>query len=99
MGILRRTRRAEQDLIDIWLWIAADSPSAADRLLARIDSTCRRLAEHPRLGPARPDIAADARAFVVGRYLVLYRLTDNGIEIVRVVHGARDLPALLDEEP
>jgi toxin ParE1/3/4 len=50
------------------------------------------------MGPARPDIAPDARAFVVGRYLVLCRLVDDGIEIIRVVHGARDLPGIFAEE-
>jgi toxin ParE1/3/4 len=97
MGAWRRTRRAEQDLIDIWLWIAADNPPAADRLLDRIDATCGRLADNPRMGPARPDIAPDARSFVVGRYLVLYRLVDDGIEIVRVLHGARDVPRVAGE--
>lgn len=46
-------------------------------------------------GPLRPDIAADARALTVGNYLVLYRLTPAHVEIVRIVHGARDLTTLL----
>jgi toxin ParE1/3/4 len=49
------------------------------------------LADNPRLGRARPEIAPDARAWSVGRYLVLYREQDDGIEIVRVVHGASRL--------
>jgi hypothetical protein len=49
------------------------------------------LAENPRLGRLRPEIAPDARAWIVGRYLVLYRAQDGGIEVVRVVHGAREI--------
>ena len=81
--------RAETDLLEIWLFIARHNPPAADRLLDRIEAHCRRLARHPGLGRARPDIAPDARAWVVGRYLILYRASGDGIEVVRVVHGAR----------
>jgi toxin ParE1/3/4 len=87
----RYTKRpkAEADLLEIWLYVAQDSPRAADRLLDRIETQCRLLADNPRLGRARPDVAPDARAWIVGRYLVLYRERDDGIEVVRVVHGAR----------
>lgn len=47
------------------------------------------------MGPARPDIAKEMRYHPVGSYLLLYRLIKNGVEIVRVVHGARDLLALI----
>jgi toxin ParE1/3/4 len=87
----RYTKRpkAEADLLEIWLYVAQESPRAADRLLDRIEARCRLLANNPRLGRARPEIAPDARAWLVGRYLVLYREQNDGIEVVRVVHGAR----------
>lgn len=89
----RYTKRpkAEADLLEIWLYIAQDSPRAADRLLDRIEAQCRLLADNPRLGRPRPEIAPDARAWIVGRYLVLYQEQDGGIEVVRVVHGAREI--------
>jgi toxin ParE1/3/4 len=49
------------------------------------------------MGPSRPDIAPTLRCFRVGNYLIFYRQAQDGAEIVRVVHGARDLPALFDE--
>jgi toxin ParE1/3/4 len=95
MPRLARSARAEEDLIEIWLRVASDNPAAADKLLDAIDSACRRLAKNPRLGPARPDLAAGLRYFPVGRHLVLYREVPDGAEIVRVLHGARYLPDLL----
>ncbi|MGH6903894.1 MAG: type II toxin-antitoxin system RelE/ParE family toxin [Geminicoccaceae bacterium] len=89
MGRFTKRPKAEADLLAIWLYIAQDSPRAADRLLDRIEAQCRLLADNPRLGRARPEIAPDARAWIVARYLVLYREQDDGIEVVRVVHGAR----------
>jgi len=92
---LIRTAGAEEDLIDIWLSIARDNTKAADSLLDRIDDVCASLAAFPELGPARPDLAPELRTMPVGRYLILYRILSETVEIVRVVHGARHLPDLL----
>jgi toxin ParE1/3/4 len=94
MPEIRRTAQAEEDLIELWLYIAQDNPGAADRLLDEIEDKCLLLAANPRLGPARPDIAPDCRSFPVGRYLILYRLIPDGIEVVRVVQGSRRLEDL-----
>jgi toxin ParE1/3/4 len=90
-----RSPTAESDLIDIWCNVALDSPTAADRLLDVIAERIWQLALFPDSGPARPDIAEDARVLTVGRYLVLYRQDREKIEIVRIVHGTRDVTALL----
>lgn len=87
--IAKRTAQAEQDLIDLWLYIAQDNPDAADRMLDELESKFQLLAEQPYLGPARPEIAQEMRLFPVGSYLILYREVTGGVEIVRVVHGAR----------
>jgi toxin ParE1/3/4 len=89
-----RTRRARQDLIEIWCHIGRDDPAAADRQLDRIDARCALLAKHPQLGPERADIRPGLRYLVVERYVILYRMVEGGVEIVRVVHGARNLPNL-----
>ena len=95
MPVIRRTAKAEEDLVDIWIYIARDNPDAADRLLEEIDRKFVLLAENPRLGRARPDIAPEFRHWPVGNYLILNRLLPDGIEVVRVVHGARRLDRLL----
>jgi toxin ParE1/3/4 len=61
MPDIRRTAQAEEDLIELWLYIAHDNPGAADRLLDEIEDKCLLLAANPQLGPARPDIAEDCR--------------------------------------
>lgn len=95
MPTIKRTAQAEEDLIDIWLYIAHDDVRAADRVLDDIEEKFLLLADQPGLGPARPDIAPDLRYSPVRRYLILYRQITDGIEIVRVVHGARDVPTLM----
>lgn len=94
MARFTRTAQAEEDLIEIWTYVAADNVDAADRLLDRIDDVCGQLAENPRMAPLREDLSKELRALVVGRYLLLYRERSFGAEIVRVVHGARHLPDL-----
>ncbi|PKQ08243.1 MAG: plasmid stabilization protein [Alphaproteobacteria bacterium HGW-Alphaproteobacteria-11] len=91
MARVHRTRKARADLVGIWRFVATDNPDAADALLDRLDEACRKLAEHPRSGPARHDIRPGLRYLVVDAHLILYRIVGDGIEIVRVVHGRRDL--------
>jgi toxin ParE1/3/4 len=90
-----RTKRARDDLLDIWTFIAAEDPSAADSQLDRIDEQCQGLADNPHLGPRRDDVRPGMRYLVVGTYLILYRVVDGDVEIVRIIHGRRDLFALL----
>jgi toxin ParE1/3/4 len=92
---LRRTAQAEQDLIDIWAYIARDNPAAADRLLDLLDEKSQALARNPQIGMAREDVTAGVRHFPVGKYLILYRDLGDGVEVVRYVRGMRRLRDLL----
>ncbi|MDR3510584.1 MAG: type II toxin-antitoxin system RelE/ParE family toxin [Caulobacteraceae bacterium] len=96
MSRVTRTAQASADLDDIWLHVALDNPAAADLLIDLIVGRCQDLAEHPHLGPARPEIAPEARMLVIGDYLALYRVQNDRVEIVRVIHGARRLEGLFD---
>jgi toxin ParE1/3/4 len=95
MAKFKLTPAAEQDLQEIWLYIAQDKPTAADQLLVRIETQCELLANHPQLGPARDDIAKGLRYHPLANYLILYRVIPQGVEIVRVAHGARNILDLL----
>ena len=91
MPLIQRTAQADEDLIDLWVYIAQDNPKAADHLLDEFENKFALLSEQPRIGSVRSDIAPGLRHFPVGNYLILYREIAHGIEVVRVVHGARRL--------
>lgn len=85
-----------KDLDEIWdyIGIRKKRPAAASRQIEVLYEKFRLLAANPFLGEARDDLAKDIRAFVVRPYLVLHRPQTDGIEVVQVVHSARDLNAV-----
>lgn len=98
MASYRLTSKAEEDLLGIWSYIAEQRPASATKLIRSFHQHFTLLAEHPQLGQARPDIAPGLRYFPMKRYLILYRQTPDRVEVVRVVHGSRDLGALFETE-
>ncbi|MFO1103584.1 MAG: type II toxin-antitoxin system RelE/ParE family toxin [Methylocystis sp.] len=89
-----RTARAEEDLIEIWTYIARDNQNAADRTLDALERKTRLLGSYPQIGRTRPDIGEGVRSAVSGAYLILYRLHGNHMEVVRYVHMRRRLEGL-----
>jgi len=65
--------------------------------MRRFEAAENRLADFPELGPIHPNIGSDARCWVVGDYLILYRVSAGKVEIVRIIHGARDLGEVFDQ--
>ena len=82
---------AEQDVLDIWLYIAEDSPVNADRFLDRLEGKALKLAEFTEIGIDRPELAVDLKSFPVDRYVLYYRANTGGIELVRGLNGSRDI--------
>lgn len=91
MGRIVRSAAAERDLIENWAYIAEDNLEAADRLLDKINDTLQTLAEQPEMGRERPVLGPDLRSFPTEPFVVFYREAADGIEIVRVLHGRRDV--------
>jgi plasmid stabilization system protein ParE len=86
----------EGDLREIRDFIAKDSPQSARRLMVRFVGAFRLLADHPELGHVREDLPVPSlRFWPVGSYLVVYRAA-KPIEIVAVIHGARDVPTVVN---
>ena len=94
------TRLARQDLEEIWDYVAADDPNAAERVLTNIEATIRKLAKTPGLGHFREDLADRRhRFFLVHSYLIIYRPSTRLSEIIRVLHASRDIRDLLGLTP
>ena len=87
---------ARLDLIEIRDFISRDSRIAARKVLAGIRAACRLLAKRPEIGHLRTDLVAEPlRFWPVYSYLIVYRPESEPIEIVRVLHGARDVSAII----
>lgn len=93
--------RAREDLLEIYVLIGLDQPNVAERYFDRIETIANLLADQPRLGARRPDIAPSVRMLVEHPYLILYETVpdiDIGpverVEIVRIVDGRRELSNL-----
>jgi toxin ParE1/3/4 len=95
---LERTPRAIEDLRDIWSYIAADNEHAADRLVHELATLFDKTADFPELGRAVDRIVPGHRLLTRGSYLLIYRILpqQHAVELVRVVHGARNWPELFD---
>ena len=96
MNPVVHTRAARADLDEIWDYIARDNLSAADEMIDRLVAQAQLIATQPRMGRSRFDLATELRSFPVGDYLLFYRPTDHqGIQVVRILHGRRDITAKL----
>lgn len=88
------TPQARTDLIDIWNYIAEDSLENADRVLERLYDAFTRLSDTPGMGHHRKDLADTRHRFwTVYSYVIAYRDQTRPLEIIAIVHGARQLEA------
>jgi toxin ParE1/3/4 len=87
---------AREDLAAIWDYIALekDRPLAARRQLQRLRDRFATLAANPLLGEVRDDLRAGLRVFSADRYVICYDPIEDGVEIVAVLHGARDIESI-----
>ncbi len=86
------TALARSDLLELTTYIAADNPFAARQVTVRIKTTSLLLSEHPRIG--RGGRVSSTRELVVPRtpYIIVYRLRQEEVLILRIRHGARRWP-------
>jgi len=90
--------QALADLAEIWSYIAADNVSAADAIVDLIGDKVQALSRQPGMGRARPELADELRSLPAGRYVIFYLPLSNGVDIVRILHGARDIEAIFQDE-
>ena len=90
--------QAESDLDDIFDYVARESGGTeiADRLIDSITGRFLLLARHPHIGRSRDDeLRPGLRSFAVGEYVIIYRVQNSDVLILRVLQGRRDIAGLL----
>src|SRR5262245_28767019 len=101
--IIQRTE-AQGALADAFAYFGQDSLDAALRILGAAEKTFQQLAMMPGIGERFPtnrlELADVRRIGITGfrKYQVYYRPIDNGIEVLRVLHGARDAERILGSD-
>jgi len=91
-----RTDQAQRDLEEILSFLDDWSPSAANRFAKTLRERTESLARMPEIGRSREELAPGLRSLTAGRYLIFYRPTEDGIMVIRVAHGSRDIPGLFE---
>jgi len=95
MGTVRRFPAAERDLLEIGRYIARDSVVNAERFVDAIARECQKLADSPfTLGQSCEGLHPELRRHNFKRYAIIYRPVTEGIELVGVFHGSRELEAI-----
>ncbi len=94
------TPSAKRNINDIWDYIANDSIEAADRVLDALESAMIKISKNPGVGHWREELADKRHRFLlVYSYLIVYRHEAKPLQIVRVLHAARDLQNILGLSP
>ncbi len=99
MSLYLLTPQAEEDLFDIWSYIAQDSLNAANRVEAEIYAACAFLASTPQVGHGRSDLTDRSVRFWTlphfSHYVIVYDPACHPLRIIRILHGATDIPSRL----
>ena len=95
MGTAQYTPLARNDLQEIKAYIAQDNPKAALQYMRILKQKCDMLAQTPTIGVCREEYC-NLYKFPVDKYLIFYRIAESGIEVIRILHGARDIQSILN---
>jgi toxin ParE1/3/4 len=91
MNLYRLSKEAEQDLEDLWVYLAQRNDIAGDRQVAKLLDRFPMLAQFPTMGVSRHQLLEGLRSFPVKPYIIFYILIPDGIEILRIIHQSRDI--------
>ena len=96
---LRWAPAAKRDLREVWRYYAnAASPKVADQLLIKITDAVAKAAERPLLYRPRDSLLPGLRAVIVHPYTAFYRMRDDELEVVRILHERRDFSAVFRKD-
>lgn len=96
MPTVKVAAAAEEDLRKIWEYVAEHNPEAANKLIKEIAAKFAILRDHPHMGREQPRLLVNLRSFVVKNYFIFYQPFEDGIEILRVLHGSRDIESIFE---
>ncbi|MBD2496390.1 type II toxin-antitoxin system RelE/ParE family toxin [Nostoc sp. FACHB-280] len=87
---------ASHDLNEIAEYFAQNSLEAGEKFFQEFNRKCQQLVTFPNSGKSYAEIRSDLRGLTLEGYIIFYRVLDDGIEILRVVSGRRNLPSVFD---
>lgn len=96
MPVIKVAAAAEEDLKEIWAYVAESNPEAANRLIKEITRRFAILRDHPHVGREQDKLLVNLRSLVVKNYLIFYQPFEDGVEILRVLHGSRDIGSIFE---
>ncbi len=89
------TELADQDIFEVSIYIGQNrGVTASQRFIDTINQKFQLLADSPKLGRKRPELGSELRSFPSGNYVIFYRPVAEGILVLRVLHGARDITSI-----
>jgi toxin ParE1/3/4 len=98
MSLILRRAAVQEDLKEIWKYIASRNPERADLFLRDLNKKIEALAANPWIGRERGEIMSGLRSFPFKSYIIFYFPLPDGVDLVRVLHGARYIDAIFYEE-
>ena len=98
MSWVRLSPQVRRDLREIDDYISHDNPDAAARVILNIREKCQVLSQQPGIGRIRSELLPNLRSFPVDSYVIFYFPMGDGIEVIRILHGARDIQRLFDKD-
>jgi toxin ParE1/3/4 len=88
---------ASRDLNEIAEYFSQNSLEAGEQFFQEFNRKCQQIVTFPNSGKSYAEIHNDLRGLPLQGYVIFYRVLDDGIEILRVANGRRNLPSLFDE--
>lgn len=89
---------ASRDLRNISEYFAIENVEAGERLLQEFNQKCKQLASFPKMGRQYEDLRPGLRGIPLDGYIIFYKIRNDGIEIIRVVSGRRNLKLIFENQ-
>jgi toxin ParE1/3/4 len=88
---------ASRDLATIIDYFLTRNVEAGDKFTVKFEQKCRNIANFPMMGRTYPELSPSLRGVPLDSYIIFYQVTDDYIEIVRVINGYQDLRSIFSE--